>query len=123
MKPKRTDMFRQYWHIYHHLLGYALYALIVVNIFHGAHMLSPNHRWKWAYVGILSSLAFIVLVLEIFTWTKFIKEKVVESNKEKHAKDEKGKKTGDSTVPVESITMKIKEDFAGPSMSKEFSRS
>lgn len=93
-------MFRQYWHIYHHLLGYALYALIVVNIFHGAHMLSPNHRWKWAYAGILSSLAFIVLVLEIITWTKFIIKKLEE-------REDKKKETRASTEPSESKTDQV----------------
>ncbi|XP_058092298.1 cytochrome b561 and DOMON domain-containing protein At5g35735-like [Magnolia sinica] len=72
LRPKRNDDYRKYWHIYHHFLGYSLFSLIAVNIFQGISILSPAEKWKWAYVGILSCLGFIALVLEIITWTFFL---------------------------------------------------
>lgn len=72
LKPRKTDEYRKYWNIYHHFLGYALLAVISVNIFHGIDILRPDHSWKWAYVGILGVFAVITIALEIFTWAKFL---------------------------------------------------
>ncbi|XP_077227148.1 cytochrome b561 and DOMON domain-containing protein At4g12980-like [Tasmannia lanceolata] len=74
LRPKKEDAYRQYWNIYHHFSGYGLFALIAVNIFQGISILRPLANWKWGYVAILSSLGFIVLVLEIYTWVKFFKD-------------------------------------------------
>jgi hypothetical protein len=60
--------------MYHHFLGYALLAVISVNIFHGIDILRPDHSWKWAYVGILGVFAVIAIALEIYTWAKFLTE-------------------------------------------------
>ena len=57
--------------MYHHFLGYALLSLIIVNIFRGIRIFTPNYTWKKAYFGLLGSLAFITLGLEIYTWVKF----------------------------------------------------
>ncbi|KAF9678312.1 hypothetical protein SADUNF_Sadunf07G0021800 [Salix dunnii] len=75
-KPHKTDDYRKYWNIYHHFLGYALLAVISLNIFHGIDILKPDHSWKRAYVGILGVFGVIVTALEIFTWAKYLtKEK------------------------------------------------
>ncbi|XP_068661607.1 cytochrome b561 and DOMON domain-containing protein At5g35735-like [Aristolochia californica] len=81
LRPNKKDDFRQYWHMYHHCLGYSLFALIVVNIFQGIKILKPVMKWKWAYVSILSALGFVVLLLEIKTWYKFLSEKSKEKQK------------------------------------------
>ena len=81
LKPRKTDGYRKYWNIYHHFLGYALLAVISVNIFHGIDILKPDHSWKWAYVGILGVFAAIVIALEIYTWAKFLTEKKIEAKK------------------------------------------
>ncbi|KAG9447616.1 hypothetical protein H6P81_013744 [Aristolochia fimbriata] len=91
LRPKKNDDFRQYWHMYHHFVGYALFGLIVVNIFQGIRILRPVMKWKWAYVSILSALGFLILVLEIITWHKFLKEKE-DSKKRRH-------QTGTPTSP------------------------
>uniref|UniRef100_A0A5B6YST1 Cytochrome b561 and DOMON domain-containing protein n=1 Tax=Davidia involucrata TaxID=16924 RepID=A0A5B6YST1_DAVIN len=72
LRPKATDDYRKYWNMYHHFLGYALLALISVNIFQGIDILRPDHTWKWAYIGLLVVLVFIFLALEIYTWIAFI---------------------------------------------------
>jgi hypothetical protein len=74
LKPRKTDEYRKYWNMYHHFLGYALLAVISVNIFHGIDILRADHSWKWAYVGILGVFAVIAIALEIFTWAKFLTE-------------------------------------------------
>ncbi|KAI5581519.1 hypothetical protein BDE02_07G023500 [Populus trichocarpa] len=74
LKPRKTDEYRKYWNMYHHFLGYALLAVISVNIFHGIDILRPDHSWKWAYVGILGVFAVIAIALEIYTWAKFLTE-------------------------------------------------
>ncbi|KAL7186588.1 hypothetical protein ACSBR2_028340 [Camellia fascicularis] len=96
LKPHSNDDYRKYWSIYHHFLGYSLLALIVVNIFRGIGIFSPNHTWRWAYIGVLCGLGFITLVFEIFTWIKFFKDlKKANKKKEedgKNNKEEDGKK-------------------------------
>ncbi|KAK9938586.1 hypothetical protein M0R45_015315 [Rubus argutus] len=72
LRPTPTDDYRKYWDMYHHFLGYALLAVIIVNIFHGIAILKPNKTWLWAYIGILAAFASIALGLEIYTWFKFI---------------------------------------------------
>lgn len=82
LKPEERDDYRKYWNMYHHFLGYALLALIVVNIFQGIAILrSENKIWKWAYIGVLGILAFVVLTCEVLTWIVFIKKR----NKDKNA--------------------------------------
>ncbi|KAJ6367089.1 hypothetical protein OIU77_003465 [Salix suchowensis] len=73
-KPHKTDDYRKYWNMYHHFLGYALLAVISLNIFHGIDILKPDHSWKRAYVGILGVFGVIVTALEIFTWAKYLTE-------------------------------------------------
>ncbi|KAL3508462.1 hypothetical protein ACH5RR_027863 [Cinchona calisaya] len=72
LKPLRSDDYRVYWNMYHHFLGYSLFAIISVNIFLGISILSTrDHTWKWAYIGLLCLLGLTALLLEIFTWIKF----------------------------------------------------
>ncbi|KAK9024707.1 hypothetical protein V6N11_004865 [Hibiscus sabdariffa] len=72
-KPAREDEYRKHWNVYHHFLGYALLVMIPVNMYKGIKILKPENRiWKWAYNGILVFLAMVVLVLEIYTWAKFL---------------------------------------------------
>ena len=81
LKPEATDEYRKYWDMYHHFLGYALLALISVNIFQGIAILKPDHTWKWAYIGVLGALAAITLAFEIRTWVKFLQSPKKENNK------------------------------------------
>ncbi|OVA04052.1 Cytochrome b561 [Macleaya cordata] len=71
-RPTKVDEYRGYWNIYHHLLGYTLIILIAVNIFKGINILRPDKIWKRTYVGVLGTLALTALILEVFTWTKFM---------------------------------------------------
>ncbi|EEF32920.1 cytochrome b561 and DOMON domain-containing protein At4g12980 [Ricinus communis] len=71
LKPERTDEYRKYWNMYHHFTGYALLAVISINIFQGIDILKPDKTWKWVYTAILIAIAAIVAALEIYTWTKF----------------------------------------------------
>ncbi|CAN1339893.1 Cytochrome b561 and DOMON domain-containing protein At4g17280 [Linum perenne] len=71
LRPRSMDEYKRYWNMYHHFLGYSLLAVIVINIFHGIAILSPDYTWKWTYIGILVALALIVLTLETYTWIKF----------------------------------------------------
>lgn len=72
LRPDAIDEYRKYWNMYHHFLGYALIALIVLNIFHGIGILRPDNAvWKWVYIGILVLLSAVALSLEIYSWVKF----------------------------------------------------
>lgn len=65
------------WNIYHHFVGYALISLIFTNIFEGIRILKPENKenWRFAVVGILIALGLITLILECYTWKKFITER------------------------------------------------
>ena len=82
LKPEATDKYRKYWNMYHQFLGYALLALISVNIFQGIAILKPDHTWKWAYIGVLGALAAITLAFQICTWVKFLQSSKKEKEKE-----------------------------------------
>ncbi|EEF43825.1 conserved hypothetical protein [Ricinus communis] len=70
LQPKKDDDYRRYWEIYHQILGYALIAIIIANIFQGVHNQAHPEKWKWIYVGILVILGGVSLALEIFRWVK-----------------------------------------------------
>ncbi|KAJ7963771.1 Cytochrome b561 and DOMON domain-containing protein [Quillaja saponaria] len=44
--PKETEDYRKYWNIYHHLLGYALLTVIIINIFKGIEIMNGDPNWK-----------------------------------------------------------------------------
>ncbi|KAL5578767.1 hypothetical protein UlMin_011209 [Ulmus minor] len=69
-QPNIENECRKWWKIYHHVLGYALIALIIADIFTGMNKQSKASKWKWIYVGILGVLLLIALILEIFRWLK-----------------------------------------------------
>ncbi|KAJ7963768.1 Cytochrome b561 and DOMON domain-containing protein [Quillaja saponaria] len=80
LRPKETDDYRKYWNMYHHLLGYALLALIIINIFKGIEIMKGDPNWKKAYIAILVFLSAVTLGFEIFTWTKFLLHKIRTAN-------------------------------------------
>ncbi|PQQ12148.1 cytochrome b561 and DOMON domain-containing protein [Prunus yedoensis var. nudiflora] len=69
-RPKGENGFPKYVKICHHLLGYALIALTIANIFEGINNRAHAAKWKWTYVGILCVLGVTALGLEIFKWIK-----------------------------------------------------
>ena len=69
-QPKKEDVYRKWWQIYHRLLGYAVISLSVANIFLGINKQSQAEKWKWVYVVLLGCLALIALALEIYRWFK-----------------------------------------------------
>lgn len=69
-RPKGENGFPKYVKICHHLLGYALIALTIANIFQGINNRAHAAKWKWTYVGILCVLGVTALGLEIFKWIK-----------------------------------------------------
>ena len=89
LKPKESDDYRRYWNMYHHFLGYALLAVIAINIFKGISILKGGSGWRWAYIGILILLGAVTLGLEIYTWVKFIGEKR-RRNKSNEAQSKEG---------------------------------
>uniref|UniRef100_A0A2C9U5E6 Cytochrome b561 domain-containing protein n=1 Tax=Manihot esculenta TaxID=3983 RepID=A0A2C9U5E6_MANES len=70
LQPKREDDHRRWWKIYHQVLGYALIAMIIANIFQGIQNEAHSEKWKWVYVGVLVALGFVGISLEIFRWVK-----------------------------------------------------
>ncbi|ERM94617.1 hypothetical protein AMTRI_Chr03g143170 [Amborella trichopoda] len=60
------------WVIYHHFVGYSLLATIILNIYKGFHILDPPLGYQWSYYGLLIFMGAIVVLLEIWTWCKFL---------------------------------------------------
>ncbi|XP_075077666.1 cytochrome b561 and DOMON domain-containing protein At5g47530-like [Nicotiana tabacum] len=79
LKPKKDDELHIYWSMYHHSLGYALLAVICVNIFKGIKIMQED-KWRPAYIAVIGSLTFIFLVFEIINWLQF---KVEQKNEKK----------------------------------------
>eukprot|EP00252_Welwitschia_mirabilis_P016938 TRINITY_DN37699_c0_g1_i1.p1 TRINITY_DN37699_c0_g1~~TRINITY_DN37699_c0_g1_i1.p1 ORF type:complete len:442 (+),score=24.30 TRINITY_DN37699_c0_g1_i1:149-1327(+) len=75
LRPKKEHKLRKYWNIYHHFVGYAVIILSVINIFKGFDILKPDHKWKKAYIAVISCLGGIAVILEIVTWIISFKRK------------------------------------------------
>ncbi|PKA58216.1 Auxin-induced in root cultures protein 12 [Apostasia shenzhenica] len=75
LRPKKDHKYRLYWNIYHHAIGYTIIVLSVVNIFKGFDILDPDHKWKHAYIAIISTLGGIAVILEAVTWGVVLKRK------------------------------------------------
>ncbi|OVA01810.1 Cytochrome b561 [Macleaya cordata] len=75
LRPSPDHKYRFYWSIYHHLTGYAVIILSVVNVFKGFDILDPEKKWKRIYIIIISALGLIAVQLEVFTWIRVMKMK------------------------------------------------
>ncbi|KAF8409683.1 hypothetical protein HHK36_005762 [Tetracentron sinense] len=75
LRPKKDHKYRLYWNIYHHLTGYLVIILSIVNIFKGFDILDPAKNWKRAYISILAMLGFNAVLLEAYTWYIVLKRK------------------------------------------------
>ncbi|KAL3519313.1 hypothetical protein ACH5RR_017462 [Cinchona calisaya] len=75
MRPKKDHKWRTYWNFYHYSFGYGILILGIINIFKGLDILSPEKKWKHAYIGILVSLACLAVILEVITWCIVLRRK------------------------------------------------
>ncbi|KAI3457746.1 hypothetical protein Pfo_014409 [Paulownia fortunei] len=89
LRPKPEHKYRFYWNIYHHVIGYSVIILSIVNIFEGFDILDPEKKWKRAYIGVLIALGTNAVVLEAFTWYVVVKRKRV-SGSDKHPQVDNG---------------------------------
>ncbi|KAK8674292.1 hypothetical protein V6N13_112586 [Hibiscus sabdariffa] len=75
LRPNKDHKYRLYWNIYHHVIGYSVIILSIVNIFEGFDILKPADKWKRIYIGILIFLGVLATFLEAFTWFVVIRRK------------------------------------------------
>ncbi|CAK7323270.1 unnamed protein product [Dovyalis caffra] len=80
LRPKTDHKYRFYWNIYHHLVGYSVITLSIINIFKGFAILNPAEKWKNAYIGVIAALAFNAVWLEGYTWYIVVKRKRSEND-------------------------------------------
>lgn len=81
LRPNKDHKFRFYWNIYHHGIGYAILILGIINVFKGLDILSPESKWRSAYIIVISTLGAIALLLEVITWIVTLKRKSSKSTK------------------------------------------
>lgn len=79
LRPKADHKYRFYWNIYHHLVGYTVIILSIINIFKGFNILNPDEKWKNAYIGVIVALALNAVWLEGYTWYVVVKRKSSET--------------------------------------------
>ncbi|GFP83295.1 cytochrome b561 and DOMON domain-containing protein at5g47530 [Phtheirospermum japonicum] len=86
LRPKPDHKYRIYWNVYHHLVGYTVIVLSIVNIFEGFDILDPEKKWKRAYIGVLIAMGAVAVCLEAFTWFVVVKRKreTSRTNKQPH---------------------------------------
>lgn len=75
IRPGPKHKLRTVWNVYHYAVGYAIVAMSIVNIFKGFDLLLPAEGWKRAYIAVILALAAIALMLEIFTWIVWLRQK------------------------------------------------
>lgn len=76
VRPSKEHKLRTYWAAYHHLTGYAVIALGIVNIFRGFSILKPANRWKTTYIAVIAALGGIAVLLELVTWAIYLRRKL-----------------------------------------------
>ncbi|XP_058093498.1 cytochrome b561 and DOMON domain-containing protein At3g25290-like [Magnolia sinica] len=81
LRPKKDHKFRIYWNYYHHSIGYSVIVLGIINVFKGLHILSPDDKWRIAYVAIIAAIGGIAVLLEVITWVVVLTRKSDNSNK------------------------------------------
>ncbi|PKU73280.1 Auxin-induced in root cultures protein 12 [Dendrobium catenatum] len=84
LRPKKDHKYRLYWNIYHHVIGYTVIILSVINIFKGFDILDPERKWKHAYIAIIVTLGGIAVALEAITWGIVLKRKRSDSSEKSH---------------------------------------
>lgn len=117
LRPKSHDDYRKYWDMYHHFLGYALLAVIAVNMFHGIAILKPNDSWKWAYTAVLGALGLITLGMELTTWAKFFKDRRSKAQQDTQSQP-KTTENEPTTSPNKPNTNENKSTTSPPSQSQ-----
>lgn len=75
LRPKPDHKYRLYWNIYHHVTGYTVIILSIINVFEGFDALNGQKNWKRAYIGVIICLGAIAVLLEAITWFIVIKRK------------------------------------------------
>ncbi|KAH7862620.1 hypothetical protein Vadar_007290 [Vaccinium darrowii] len=81
LRPKKDHKYRFYWNIYHHIIGYAILVLGILNVFKGLDILLPEKKWRSAYIIVISVLGGIALLLEAITWVVVLRRKSSKSTK------------------------------------------
>lgn len=84
LRPNKDHKFRIYWNVYHHVIGYTVLILSIINIFKGFDILQPGDGWKDAYIATIATLGGIAVVLEAVTWTIVLKRRSRDSEKSHH---------------------------------------
>ncbi|CAL9095936.1 unnamed protein product [Musa textilis] len=75
LRPNKDHKYRLYWNIYHHLVGYTVITLGVVNVFKGLDILGVAHKWRAGYIIAVCILGGAALFLEVATWIVVLKRK------------------------------------------------
>ncbi|URE07057.1 hypothetical protein MUK42_18924 [Musa troglodytarum] len=75
LRPNKDHKYRLYWNIYHHLVGYTVITLGVVNVFKGLDILGVAHKWRAGYIIAVCILGGVALFLEVATWIVVLKRK------------------------------------------------
>ncbi|CAH1431962.1 unnamed protein product [Lactuca virosa] len=81
LRPNKDHKFRFYWNIYHHGIGYSILVLGILNVFKGLDILSPESKWRSAYITTISTLGALAMLLEVITWIVIMKRKSSKSTK------------------------------------------
>ncbi|KAG0489092.1 hypothetical protein HPP92_007903 [Vanilla planifolia] len=74
-RPGTTHRFRKYWKSYHHMVGYGLVAVGVVNVFQGRNVMGIGGSYaKLAYCLTLATMAGACVALEANAWVEFCRK-------------------------------------------------
>lgn len=79
LRPKKEHKYRVYWNVYHHLVGYTVIILSIINIFKGFNILKlsnpDTNKWRKVYIGVIIAIGANALWLEPYTWYLVLKRK------------------------------------------------
>ncbi|KAF6143128.1 hypothetical protein GIB67_011087 [Kingdonia uniflora] len=64
-RPEKTSKTRQYWNLYHYVVGRSLIVLSIANIFYGIHLGGEGRAWKAGYAISITILFLVAIILEV----------------------------------------------------------
>ncbi|KAK8936508.1 hypothetical protein KSP39_PZI012201 [Platanthera zijinensis] len=96
-RPGTTHRFRKYWKSYHHLVGYGLVVVAVVNVFQGMELMGLAGSYaKLAYCLALATLAGACAALEANAWVVFCRNAEEEKIKPREEGGRRRESVGDA---------------------------
>jgi uncharacterized membrane protein len=75
LRPQKDKKIRKYWNAYHHVFGYVIIGMGVLNVIKGINISAPGDFWRYGYIASLCLLVITALILEFVAWLRHSRQR------------------------------------------------